>query len=772
MPICYFTYSWETNARKEQQLSNLLSYIKQRIEMFSDYDISVVYDKESFKEGEDFTKREKQIAESDCVLLFFTPAYKEKIISKCDSGVKREYELVKQRALSGEGGVMPILLSGNRDTAVPDEFQNIIHWDFSKFRDPIYKANKKIVVSDDLKEYVDKLAKKAIREAYTVSFCRKPEFSSMEKEYQALFLDSAANEPLPSSCIIKMNAHDRIIDQDICFVIGRKGSGKSTLLSTIQSYDPSFFHDHYKKLACIDAESLDISFIYNNLIDKVRQDLDVLSMQKILDTFWEILFVFQSIVTIGLELEYFEITPEDDNRYETFEEVAQRLKKLLGISSDKFKSGLPPSSICNCAVELVERHIRLNVLDKANELTPLTGATSNIDSFVILSDIFGAELFRQYCLGVKQCKKKILLALDGFDTHSEDFRLTTSRLEGINEKEYQFRTDFEIRLFRELMVVVSNIKRKRIQLEKQYFFSAVHFCVILPQDRYDQIASDDRDIEKRDICSLNWDAYELMEMLVKRLEFHFKIGTSAKKSSLEKRFYSILQEKLPHIPTEINIFVNGYPQKMPLFNYILRHTFWRPRDIIKNFAIIMKLSKDNDIETKDPQLIQSIIKKALTLGVSRIIEGEFINEYKNVYVNIKEVLLHFRTNDFMQDFDVFCEKLSRIEICTAKSSTEFDVESKLRLLYKLGVIGLYTNKDDDDNLWSGFSYCYSFTEGLDPMDNFLVQGLPIKTSLKVVFNPIFIRYLLLNINIQEQICDYPWEYIETNHKLKDNIRRP
>ena len=228
------------NARKEQQLSNLLSYIKQRIEFFSDYDISVVYDKESFREGEDFTKREKQIAESDCVLLFFTPTYKDKILSRCDSGVKREYKLVKERALLGEGGVMPILLSGDRDTAVPDEFQNIIHWDFSKFRDPVYKTNNKIVVNDDLQEYVDKLAKKAVREAYAMSFCKKTEFSSMEKEYQALFLDSAANAPLPSSCIIKMDAHDKIIDQDICFVIGRKGSGKSTLLSTIQSYDPLF----------------------------------------------------------------------------------------------------------------------------------------------------------------------------------------------------------------------------------------------------------------------------------------------------------------------------------------------------------------------------------------------------------------------------------------------------------------------------------------------------------------------------------------------------
>ena len=703
--------------------------------------------------------------------MFFTPAYKEKISALNDSGVKREYHLIKERALSGEGGVMPILLSGNRDTAVPDEFRNIIYWDFSKFKEPIYKSNKKFVVTEFLNDCVTKLSKKVIRESFSVSFCRKPEFSSLEAEYRSLFLDSAADAPLPPDCIIKMDAHDRIINQNVCFVIGRKGSGKSTLLSTIQYYDPIYYQEHYKKLASIDAETLDIPFIYSNLIDKIRQDLSVLSMQEVLGTFWEIVFVFQSIVTIGIELEYFEITA-DDNRYETFKQVTQKLKVLLGISKNKFRRGLPHSAICNCAVELLEDYIQNNILHNVSELAPLTGAKSNLDSFTILKSVFGDDLFHEYCLGVKQCQKKILLALDGFDTHSEDFRLTTRRLAGVNDEEYQFRTDFEIRLFRELMVIVSNIKRKKITLEKQYFFSAVHFCVILPQDRFDQIALDDRDIEKRDICSLNWDAYDLMEMLVKRLEYHFKVDSNRRKFNLENRFYTIIQKELPGIPTEININVNGYPQRVPLFNYLLRHTFWRPRDIIKNFAIIMKLGKESDIETKNPELIQSIIKKALSQGVSRIIEGEFINEYKNVYVNIKDVLLEFRTNDFVQDFDVFCEKLSKIDIHATNSLSSFDVEDKLRLLYKLGVVGLYSNRDEEKELWGGFPYCYSFTEGLEPMDEFLVHGLPAKTTIKIAFNPIFIRYLLLNINIQDQICDYPWEYIETNHNLKDNIRRP
>lgn len=760
MASCFFTYAWEEDEKKENQLNNILSRIKNKIEAHSDYGIIVSFDRESFKEGENFIEREQQIKNSDCVLLFLSPAYKEKITTNPNSGVYREYTMLKERALSAGGGVMPILLSGTRETAVPDEFKNIIYWDLSKYKNP---------KSVDFENYIDKLAQKAVRKAYGVSFCKNPKFFSIDEEYKALFLESSANSPLPSECIIKTVAHDKIINQSTCFVIGRKGSGKSTLLNTIQRYDPIFYQKHYKKLVSIDAETLDISFIYNNLVDKVKKEFKVLNMQKVLDTFWEVLLVLQSMVTIGYELEYFEIT-RDDCRYEVFKQITNRLKKFLGINNHRFRGGLLQSAICHCAVELVEHHIHNNLLDRADELTPLTAAYSNLDSFIILSNVFGKDLFFEYCLGVSQCRKKILLALDGFDTHSEDFRRATSQLATINKEEFQFRADYEVQLFRELMVVIHNIKRKRVQIEKQHFFNAVHFCIILPQDRYDQISIDDRDIEKREICSLNWDAYDLMEMLVKRLEYHFNIEPPSKKVNLKERFYSILQEKLPNIPMQVNISINGYPQRIPLFNYLLRHTFWRPRDIIKNFAIIMKLSKDSD-SGRDVKLTQSIIKMALSQGAKRIIEGEFINEYKNIYINIKDVLLQFRTNNFMQNVDEFCEKLLKINIQTAKLTDFSDVESKLRLLYKLGVIGLYAGKDDADNYWNGYSYCYSFTEGLDPIDDFLIHGIPNKTPLKIVFNPIFIKYLSLNVNTQEQICDYPWEYLETIHELKDDIRR-
>ena len=81
-------------------------------------------------------------------------------------------------------------------------------------------------------------------------------------------------------------------------------------------------------MVSMNAENIDIGYVYNNLIMKVRRDFDVIRMSVILDVFWEIVFILQSMVTIGFGLDEFEITNED-NRYKTFRTITNKLKKLL-----------------------------------------------------------------------------------------------------------------------------------------------------------------------------------------------------------------------------------------------------------------------------------------------------------------------------------------------------------------------------------------------------------------------------------------------------------
>lgn len=765
MSTCYFTYSWETDEKKAEHQNNLFSYIKKRIEDLSDDDVEVIYDKESFHEGDDFRKREAQLKDSDCVLVFFSSEYKRKVLSGECSGVAREYKMIKERAESNLGGVISILFSGDLDTAVTDEFKYIIQWDISKIKYQIQISREKTVLGDELSATIEKLARKAITEANAVAYCREHQYATPEDEYRALFLDSHVT-PLPSDCIIRTTAHDNIINQSSGNVIGRKGSGKSTLLDTIQRSDPAYFLNNYKHLVSLNVEDLDINFVYDNLISKVQNDFNVINMSKVLDTFWEILFVLQGIVTIGFEIENYEITNED-KRYTIFNKVIKKLKNYLGLTyKHRFSSDLTFNAICHCSVELLANHIQHNVLDHACDETPLTGAYCSVDSLTILSNAFGPEPFKSFCLAVKKCNKKILLALDGFDTHSNDFRTTTNRIYANNSDEAWIRTNFEVRLFRELLVTVSTIKTGQISRQLQNFFSSVHFCVIIPQDRFDEIAKDDRDIIKRSCCNLNWDAFDLMEMLVKRLEHYYQMSVPDENAELCDRFYNIIREKMPNIPTEVEIDIDGHIQKMPLFNYLLRNSFWRPRDIIINFAIIMKQNK----KSYNDDIIQCIIKKFLGTSADKIIEDEFLNEYKNVYLNLKEVLFRFKNTNMIQDYASFIDRLSRIHITSLSLENLESADNKLYLLYRLGVIGLYYEKGDEESKKYGYNICFVFNEGLEPIDKYLSDERK-GVSAKVIFNPIFVKYLALNFNTKELICNYDWKYIKTNHALKDNIRR-
>lgn len=301
---------------------------------------------------------------------------------------------------------------------------------------------------------------------------------------------------------------------------------------------------------------------------------------------------------------------------------------------------------------------------------------------------------------------------------------------------------------------------------RKKIYSTVHFCIILPQDCFDGIAAADRDFAKRSFCSLNWDAHDLMEMLVKRLEYHYGCKNCVK-GNLEERFNNILQQYMPKIPRSIGIDIDGYEYGMSLFNYLLRNTFWRPRDIIKNFAIVMKLSKDEHTIT---DVVQIVIKKFLVTGAKNIIHEEFFFEYKNVYTNLEEVLYKFKGTDILQSYETFVERLAKINIRTTTEEDFSTVFSKLTFLYKLGVVGLYSKKEYAEKKGYGYHTCFVFNEGLDPIEEFAYDER-VDIAPKIIFNPIFAKKLDLNYNTKELICNYPWQYIQANHALKDNIRR-
>ena len=157
--------------------------------------------------------------------------------------------------------------------------------------------------------------------------------------------------------------------------------------------------------------------------------------------------------------------------------------------------------------------------------------------------------------------------------------------------------------------------------------------------------------------------------------------------------------------------------------------------------------------------------------IEKIIEEEFIGEYQNVYINLYSVIHEFDNSTLIVDFNEFYDKLAKVNIETLSDDNVQTVQEKFELLYKLGVIGLYYDKDEAKKRGYGYHICFIFNEGLKPRDDVLAVDGIVNTRAKVMFNLIFLKYLGLNINTNELLCNYGEEYIESNHLLKHTIRR-
>ncbi len=759
---CSFSYSWNDTD------INILDAIKNAIERKSKFPIDVIYDRHTAEPGDNLDETEKKVASSDVVVMFCTPSYKTKTQALEINGVYREYHMIKQRLENEKDFLIPILLKGEMKESVPNEISKTIYADL-KIDSFAYSESKgKIVLSNALKIKVDRIAERIIGKAFSNAQQKTVDFTDNEEELRQLLFDRThleLNEPFPSECLVEMDAYSEILEQRASFVIGRKGAGKTTLLNTIQNFDAQLFHSKYKNVYPISIEMNNLLYAYQELGVAQQKDFSIIPLSTILDVFWEIFLTLQCVKTIQEELINFQI-PKTDIRYKNF-------KKVTGILSKKTAQEGEHNNLFVLAVEMVSNYLRRDILNKAREEFLVTSVVNHFTSNIILEDFFGKRELVQFCKNIQDCEKKIFISLDGFDTISDDFRRKTDDIVISNPEEYRSRNEFEILFYRQLMLQISKIKNKSKPdcTYMKNMFSAVHFCVIIPQDRFDEIRASDRDIAKRVYCTLSWDAHDLLEMLVKRLEYIHK--DYAPHSDYHVRFSNLLSKYYPYLPLEIPVEIDGVKTNISLFNYILRFSFWRPRDIILNFASLMHANKklcllnNRDINRNDViELVKDLIK-----DLSRkIIEDEFIDEYKYTYRNLSSIINSFEGEDLVMNAANFCSKIAHQPITyTIENDLQFD--EKVLVLYRLGVIGVYYGYEQAKQL-GRCRASYVFNEGLNPIDEIITKKhLQGENSVHLIFNPVFQRYLEINMNTRDVIGNYSQEYVLKNHLRKDSIRR-
>ena len=774
---CFFCYAWDSDERYDK-----LDFLRSSIEKRSNNHIDVVLDKHTYEDNADFDILRERIRSYDLVVVFCTPDFKD-IISDPDSiknksrEVLKEYRIIEEIYLADGNAVFPVILEGRKESSLLDIFSNRNARWFEEFKLSRNERTKKLFIPNGKMNLFNTFVGKIINTTIHNNENKSEEYKNSLEALDNLF-GLTDNTIIPRSCLVIPDLYRHIRAQTCMFVAGRKGSGKSTFIYNFQNMDSSYFKDHYKNIVPITAEAFQHEIAYNLLVYKHRKDKTIIDTYSLMCLFWQVYFFLHCLVIIRNEIEKHNIDI-DNKRYPIFNKITKKLMRKIGLKTrgrykDSISDSTVPKSIFMAAVEMIDDRFNSAIDEIDDGELVLTSYSGKFTLESIMKKEFGDDI-TDFLKALAMCKKKIMISLDGFDTHSEDFRIATERLSPGSE-EYRNRREYEVLFFRTLPEVVTKLKYQKTHDNVADALSAhIDFCIILPKDRYDFIIKNDRDSFKKNFGTLSWSAQELMELITKRLEYLIKTINPEQCFDESADYFDRLNSALkyfPGLPSTITMNVNGNRISMTLFNYILRSSFWRPRDVISNLSKIMaqmlRLTNGNWV-SNDEGLSENDIKMSMRSNAEKIIEEEFIGEYKYVFRNLNEVLRELQRLDEQMEVEIFKEKLNSIRFDTMFSYDMSLVDNKMRVLYQLGVIGLLYNKKISEHQRYLNHICFEFNEGMAPFEDLLKYKILEKNDVFVIFNPIFARRLMLNYNTKELIGNWDANYVKSNHTNKDTI---
>lgn len=760
---CFFAYCWDDTERSPERILNLIDYLKKRIEGGSNETIRVTIDKKDFHVSENFKENEKKILNSDSVVIFFSTAYKQ-IVDEADEkrGVYREYKHILEAYNDNKIAVIPIVVEGDVNKVITREFKDNIAADFSKQLPVINGKNNRKKLNPSYKTTMTNLISDIIYETAVANRRKDYVFSSIEEAYSVLFCNTDSKNKLPRACMYKSEAYINIMNREKAnFLIGRKGSGKTTFFEILEKYNPSEFDEKFKVLRPISVEDIRESYLYS-IIEKQSADNIIFGEGQTIELFWEIYLYLCAIYIVCVEEENHRIR---DERRGDIHKITNKLKKVLKVT--KLDSNDVKRAIFTESAALWEKFLKSDILDYATEEAYLASMDANFNVDNVMSKLFGKTEYKKFVKAINQCDKEILIALDNFDTISDDFRRQVKNdLRSSNQEivlDAQNRSKFDMLLYRSLVNKVIKIKST-----DNGIMGKTAFCIIIPQDRIDKIRLCDRDFDKKKFTRLSWDAVELLEVILLRLKELYKTDIDYNEN-LYENFESIMIQNMHSVPMNIAIEVDGKTKHIGLFQYLLRNSFWRPRDIIKYISVLYDANSKN--MDKHKTIDMYTLKSLLNNVTEDIIENEFYAEYENVFYNIRELLSKFRNKNIIMSISELIDVIECFEFEGIIFEGENIIQEKIIFMYEIGIIGLiFEEKYKIQNMLE-HNTCFIFNEGLRPIEKTMKDIENHSKDIQIVLNPIFSKNLTLHYNTIDIICNYDWNYLMNNHIRKAGIDR-
>lgn len=712
--------------------------------------------------GENFKDFAKLINSVDSVIIIMTKQFKEKIQNR-EGGIYEEFLHVYSRlneiednnypitVVKEKFSIVPILFSGTKETSIPDEIKDLKYFDISHFHVSRNLQTKELTPPAPMKAAFSSIITEIVSQVVTNSIQNSDYFQLKETEYDDYFVDLKADfdrsvdgRDVIQSLFVKTRSYQKITNQEAYFGVGRKGCGKTTLAQVMPILNSSI----YLFTVNINADDINLETMYQTFSGQRRYDIENFSFRaRIFEFAWQSTLL-QMMIWHLVEIYSPGIFPSDQPQIDVLRTYVDLLKE----SNYYMEPGWLYENNLNQVFEFLDVCI-FKASDVTTRFFPDIKMFFNLESF--LDYVIGNELLVAFRELISSMDGRVLFTFDGFDDAYDQFRRNTivSRLP--DGEQFQ-RTRFEIDWLSGLLSLVLKIKKSKTNS----IYKKMDFCVLAPYDRFLEVVHYERDSYRTwsRWFTIQWTANELAILLRKRLEKLSGLVTD-KEKDCKDRLKQILDSNdlFRKIPKEIEYIVQGQTKKNDLFLYILKYTFWRPRDLLRYYAKILALA--DSLQKYNVPFTNETIHSAISSTQRLVIEDEFINEFRTSIYNIEDIIFDFRGSNTILSFDELKKVIqTRDYIYATGLPPTSSVIEKIRFLYEIGFLGLYFENESDLPRGQFHKDIFYFNEGLSIfLDNHLSEN-DLSTHYFVI-HPLFWDYLMLHTADSEDILNFSWEYL-------------
>lgn len=696
--------------------------------------------------GESLGDFYKEIDTCDAAVVILGPKYLRRVVEHQQSGVNSEFERILYRQQADRLKVIPITFSGTHPEACPPEFRDIIAKDLTWLR--LIPEKKPLRAVKNVRAKFAAVVNEITEQVAAAALNRSESYRKGQEAILRNFLffdtksrwDQPGSHALLDGAFVKTATFLKMRSGEIRFLIGKKGSGKSTITHVMPMLLPPKPRYHIR----VEFEDVPFQIAFNILraqpavesdMKKAFGDLDCLEL--VWDAFLHLMFAWSA--------------RGDLHGNSSLARFVRRVVKGDSSESPAEANRMAVRTLFVYAWEKITSYIDMVMKESLGE-DGIHGAIERMSPGEFRRYVFGDACWRRLEELIENAGSipgTILITADGFDTRVDAFA-------GEGPEARQFERD----LLFALSQLVLNCGPSRVAGGSLY--EAAKFCVAVPHDRFITIRSLDRDRYRwRHLSStIEWTGVELCALIRKRLAI-LKEAPDPKGGKLQDRYQNVVKKQCPRLPDEVTFAFGSARYRVPLFLYVLRHTFWRPRDVLFYYAAL--LSACDLKEMQSCEMTSDFVRQIVADTTHKVVEDEFLKEYQGSFRNIGEVVARFQKAPQVMGVDQLGSLIEsmRFDVDHDEGAT-LDLRFKIEFLHEIGFLGFVLDRETARRL-SLHRHVFSYNEprGLEKLRRSQLN------AAKFAINPIFCEHLLLDTSANpELILDLDWEYIEQNEALR------